>query len=166
MSGETEAPLGGGDGGEGWVAGREWRGNHAGRWWSGSTSCADAAPGAGWLISPSILTQAPRGRPFCAPHFTGRGQTRGSDGRTLSRLACSPLQHLARMTSALGSQRNELPSFPPPGAQVLARLLFIIFTRELSLWRGLVSAESQGVEPNGLEPSPALSGRQGWGLRG
>lgn len=28
---------------------------------------------------------------------------------------------------------------------------------ELSLWRGLVSAESCGVEPNGLGPGPALS---------
>ena len=165
-SGETEALLGGGDGREGWVAGRGWRGTHAGRWQSGSISCADAAPGAGRLISPSILTRAPRGRPFCEPHFTGRGQTRGSDGRTLSRLACSPRQHLAGMTAALGSQRNELPSFPPPGAQVLACLLFIIFTWELSLWRGLVSAETWGVEPNGLRPSPALSGRQGWGLSG
>lgn len=165
-SGETEAPLGGGDGGQGWVAGQGWRGTHAGHWWSGSTSCEDSAPGSGRLISPSILTQAPRGRPFCAPHFTGRGQTRGSDGRTLSRLACSPRQHLAGMTAALGSQRNELPSFPPPRAQVLARLLFIIFTWELSLWRGLVSAETRGVEPNGLRPGPALSRRQGWGLRG
>lgn len=70
------------------------------------------------------------------------------------------------MTAALGSQRNELPSFPPPGAQVLARLLFIIFTWELSLWRGLVSAETRGVEPNGLRPGPALSRHQGWGLSG
>ena len=76
-SGEMEAPLGGGDGGggdggEGEVAGRGWRGSHAGRWWSRSTFCMDAALGAGWLISPSVLTQDPRGRPFCPPHFTGR----------------------------------------------------------------------------------------------
>ena len=66
-SGEMEAPLGGGDGGEGGVTGWGCRGSHAGRWWSRSTSCADAAPGAGWLISPSILTGAHGVAPSACP---------------------------------------------------------------------------------------------------
>ena len=148
-SGEMEAPLGGGDGGEGGVTERGCRGSHAGRWWSRSTSCADTAPGAGWLISPSILTRGPRGRPFCMPHFSGRGQMRSSGSGTSSRLACSPCQHLAGMAAALGGPRKVLPSFPLLGGWVLAFLLFPPFllscsfpARELSLWRGLVSAES------------------------
>ena len=89
---------------------------------------------------------------------------RSSDSGTSSRLACSPCQHLAGLAAALGGHRKVLPSFPPLGGWVLAFLLFPAFllsssfpARELSLWRGLVSAESWGVEPNGLGPGPALS---------
>ena len=159
-----EAPLGGGEGGEGGVIGRGCRGSHAGRWWSRSTSCADAAPGAGWLISPSILTQGPRGRTFCVPHFTGRGQTRAVTAGHRAGWPAAPASTWPGWPLPWAvTERCFRPSHHP-GARSWPSSSFPAW--ELSLWRGLMSAESRGVEPNGLGPGPALSGCQGWGLRG
>lgn len=144
---ETEALAGGGDGGEGQVAGLGWRGSHTGTQWSLCTSCTWTLL---WvqescLLLPSSPTP-PWGRSFHTLHFTGRERMQRGDSRASSGwpAACALDQRTAGMTAALGSHRNGLTALSPPCGQALPCRPVHPFrlwsqTWELSHWRGSVS---------------------------
>ena len=119
---ETEALVGGGDGGEGPVAGLRWRGSQAGTWRSLRTCCV-------WTLlwvqedcfllpsSPRLPGVAPSARSILQVGNRCREETAGRQASWPA--ACALDQRTAGMTAALGSHRNELTSFPPACGQVL-----------------------------------------------
>lgn len=96
--------------------------------------CGQLLRGAGWLVFSLRPHSGPTGgRPFSHPILQVETDE-GSDGRTSSRLACRPRQHLARMAAALGGQRKRFLPSHRPGGEMWPPSSFPAW--ELSFWRG------------------------------